>query len=162
MGDAYFTKCMRFIKEFKKKGVFYWLVMMRMQLWDYATGRIVKGSIDIYGSPKQVIERYTRDLQVNIEDIARMKEQKQKTVQDNGERNKEEEVEYQLKRRDLEKWSDFRHDAIQKEMKEGLLKVKEIDYGKNTERTYGGERAEIIEVSFDKLEEIYNRNSFKG
>ena len=31
-----------------------------------------------------------------------MKEQKQKTVQDNGERNKEEEVEYQLKRRDLE------------------------------------------------------------
>ena len=47
-------------------------------------------------------------------------------------------------------------------MKEGLFKVKEIDYGKNTERTYGGERAEIIEVSFDKLEEIYNRNSFKG
>ena len=58
-----------------------------------------EGSIDIYGSPKQVIERYTRDLQVNIEDIARMKEQKQKMVQDNGERNKEEEVEYQLKRR---------------------------------------------------------------
>ena len=68
-----------------------------------------------------------------------MKEQKQKTVQDNGERNKEEEVEYQLKRRDLEKWSDFRHDAIQKETKEGLFKVKEIDYGKNTERTYGEE-----------------------
>ena len=117
VGDAYFTqKCMRFIKEFKKKGCI--LLVSHdanaiMGLCDRAI-LLKEGSIDIYGSPKQVIERYTRDLQVNIEDIARMKEQKQKTVQDNGERNKEEEVENQLKRRDLEKWSEFRHDAIQK------------------------------------------------
>ena len=32
-----------------------------------------------------------------------MKEQKQKTVQDNGERNKEEEVEYQLKKKGFRK-----------------------------------------------------------
>ena len=150
VGDAYFTqKCMRFIERFRKNGTLIFVshdANAVLSLCDQAI-LLQSGENQIIGTPKEVMEEYTRQLQnekmhnEGIEDEGDTSEEKQQALS-TRKINYGETQGYAEKLR----WSDYRKNAINASKYANQLEITDIGKGTTSEESYGGKEARILEV----------------
>ncbi len=145
VGDAYFTqKCMRFIQRFRKQGSLIFVshdANAVLSLCDKAV-LLKKGELVNIGTPKEIIEEYTKDLQINN----KKSKGKENNLEDNkiGSDAEKELTETEETRVDSEiKWSDFRTKLVNSSNAANHISISKFDQKILDRETFGGERAEI-------------------
>ena len=158
VGDAYFTqKCMRFIRRFREKNSLLFVSHDASAILNLCNKAILlnSGTIKAMGSPKKIIEIYTKDLQKN--DDAEIQ------VFDKGLAEKEvcditEPVD-QYQRR----WQDFRLKTNSSIIRSETLEIVKNTGNDSNPENYGGVEARIEEVTLDDIEsKVRNIKSVNG
>lgn len=150
VGDAYFTqKCMRFLQRFKENGTILFVshdANTVISLCDRAV-LLDKGRKVYEGDPKNVMERYTRNLRYTTEE-----ELKGGYLGKKDKANKETGKVKTILRRESqydEEW--FKAHVIRK--KERYKVVDALKYNENLSKaeSFGGNKAKIIEVKINNI-----------
>ncbi len=157
VGDAYFTqKCMRFIERFRKHGTLIFVshdANAVLSLCDEAI-LLQNGENQIIGTPKEVIEKYTRQLQSQnmkneaVDDEEDTSEDKQQVLSTEG-------LGYEKSKGYTEKlkWRDYRINAINASKYANRIEIADIGKEKTSEESYGGKEAKILEVLLRNVED---------
>ena len=157
VGDAYFTqKCMRFIERFRKNGTLIFVshdANAVLSLCDKAI-LLQNGENQIIGTPKEVMEEYTRQLQSEnmkneaVDDEEDTSEDRQQVLSTGG-------LVYEKSNGYTEKlkWSDYRINAINASKYANQIEIADIGKGKTSEESYGGKEAKILEVLLRNVED---------
>ena len=139
VGDAFFRqKCMRFLRRFKKNGSLLFVshdASAIMSICDRAI-LLEKGKIKIEGSPKRVIEEYTKNIQTeeNLNSEMETGENKAELQGNNSYANEE------------WKWKDYRNEAINKSNMRNNICIEHFDKEIANKESYGNKEGEIINV----------------
>lgn len=156
VGDAYFTqKCMRFIERFRENGTLIFVshdASAVLSLCDQAL-LLQKGEKQIVGTPKKVMEEYTKQLQKKNEIESRkggIKRERNKKASDISSIS----LGYTRGKDDVEKlrWSDYRKMAINASKYANLIDITRIGGGITNKETYGGDKAQIVSVAISNEE----------
>jgi len=158
VGDAYFTqKCMRFIRRFREDNSLLFVSHDASAILNLCNKAILldSGTIKAVGSPKKIIEIYTKDLQKN--DDAEIQ------VFDNKLPGKEvcdvTETVDQYRR----KWQDFRLRTYSSIIRSETLEIIKNTGNDSNPENYGGEEAKIEEVTLDDVDSgVKNIQSISG
>ena len=120
VGDALFNqKCIRFIKEFKKRGSILFVshdTNAVMSLCDKAI-LISGGKIAKHGTPKETVEHYMQEIQIDMNSSAIINNE-----------NVEEEIDKGngTKKVDFIKWKDYRADAINQSKEPNKIRLSKV------------------------------------
>jgi len=150
VGDVYFTqKCMRFIQRFKENGTILFVshdTNTVISLCDTAI-LLDKGNKVYEGAPKDVMERYTRNLKCKSDE----------ELNEGNARNREKENNDRASQRTIlnreSKYDEEWFKSHIKKKKENYKIVDTLKYGEDVSKveSFGGKKAKIIEVKIKNL-----------
>lgn len=159
VGDAFFTqKCMRYIQRFRENGSLIFVSHDANAVLSLCNKAILinKGKLVVNGTPKEVIEEYTKDLQKsNTTKYTENKESKEKAEKDlniNKETKDMESI-------DKSRWSDYRTQLINSSNYSNTIYIDKFDGELIQSEALGGESAKITSVSIEILDGDNESNS---
>lgn len=162
VGDAYFTqKCMRYIQRFREQGSLLFVshdLNSVLSLCDQAI-LIGKGRLLKSGSPKEVVEEYTKDLQQSHErkenqSEKNLKSKQAKEILKTSTNNVKPQAPSEKEKLSYLKWSDFRSNAINASKFANKIKICPFKAESIQKETYGGDLATITSVSLESINAI--------
>jgi lipopolysaccharide transport system ATP-binding protein len=154
VGDAYFTqKCMRYIQRYREEGCLLFVSHDANSVLSLCDKAILldKGRLRHRGSPKTIIEQYTKDLQgigssksvgQSKDDIEVRSREQEKTVVPGGQASENWNNDDQRLR-----WSDFRQKAIDLGPNRNDIEVHHFSDELVQSESFGGNSAKIVSVS---------------
>ncbi|MCB4429083.1 ABC transporter ATP-binding protein [Synechococcus sp. MU1643] len=157
VGDAYFTqKCMRFIERFRENGTLIFVshdANAVLSLCDQAL-LLQNGEKQVLGTPKEVMEEYTKQLQRTNQ------EENDKTIYEGETNNRKTKrvstnPEYKKGEDNIErmKWSDYRKHAINASKYANFIDIVPIGIHITNKESYGGGKARIISTRIKNEED---------
>lgn len=167
VGDAFFTqKCMRFIQRFRERGSLMFVshdANAILSLCDQAI-LIEKGKLRAAGSPRRVIEQYTRDLQQSggsnesLENTFCGESDKKSSNSDIGiSRSSDNDRELSILQ-----WSDYRTRAINSSELANKIQICRFKHELLKAETFGGKQAEIQSVALESYGSIGQQDIVNG
>ena len=170
VGDAYFTqKCMRFIQRFQEKGSLLFVSHDANAILSLCNRALLinKGELKRIGTPKEVIEDYTKDLQKKSladQNNKINRPERIKELENTANKKRREGIEYSQKNieNEMMKWSDYRCKLINSTNLANKIVITRFDETLTTRETYGGEKAEITNVELENLETDKTIDNIKG
>ena len=164
VGDAYFTqKCMRFIQRVREEKSLIFVSHDANAVLNLCSKAILleKGTMRTYGSPKAVMEEYTKGLQKEMGLEKGNETSTKNNKQNSGLKIKEfwtlEEKEFYKM-----KWQDYRTEYRNKTEMANKIAIKKFDMIELISEDYGGEVASIEEVSLTNIETTQIINVIMG
>ncbi|AHF62527.1 ABC transporter, ATP binding protein [Synechococcus sp. WH 8109] len=150
VGDAFFTqKCMRFIERFRKDGTLIFVshdANAVLSLCDQAL-LLKDGKNTAIGTPKEVMEVYTKQLQSDNEEERDLNDNINGYPQDSN-RLDSLGIGYENQQENIErlKWSDYRKEVINASKYANRIEISNIGDDITSKESYGGKKAKIIEI----------------
>jgi lipopolysaccharide transport system ATP-binding protein len=153
VGDAYFTqKCMRYIQRYREEGCLLFVSHDANSVLSLCDKAILldKGQLRYRGSPKMVIEQYTKDLQ-GIDSSDRDKKSSKGMLDSSKELVNTHELGVQATEPLISsdqklRWSDFRHKSIDSGSRRNDIEICRFSDDVVQSESFGGQRAKIVSI----------------
>ena len=162
VGDAYFTqKCMRFIQKVREEKSLLFVSHDANSVLSLCDRAILldKGQMIKIGTPKDVMEEYTKGLQKEMSQSA-----SQSTIDEN--RRKKSIIKENFVSEELSiykhRWQDYRTQLVNNTKNKNELVVKRFDGEELTTESFGGNLAQIIDVKLTNAETQDESNVIRG
>ena len=171
VGDAFFTqKCMRYINRFMEYGCLLFVSHDSNAVMNVCSKAILMegGKNIMSGIPKQVIEKYTQNIQMSAQDATQYKgreEEGGKAItgqEQKGNMQINRTIEQRSPKNDMIRWKDYRTEAINSSIYANNISIVNWKKDDIERETYGGLKAEVTKVNIFNLEENIESTSIMG
>jgi lipopolysaccharide transport system ATP-binding protein len=151
VGDAYFTqKCMRYIQRFRKTGSLLFVshdANAILGLCDRAI-LIDNGIQKLVGSPKEVMEEYTKEIHKSNIDKSISTSREDQNINE----SKDIDTKNIIADEYSQKWIDYRSKAINKSSLANIINIEKFDKIDIQKESYGGKEMQIVSTNIVNIE----------